>query len=106
MSCSIPFIDKLLHKLGYEPACIVHDIDYGEAESYNHKLKSGIQLAKNMIAFVPKWYSYPIGFTSFVVLTMNPVSYYLYFKNKHNLMGHVLSASWLGITVCQVVYYL
>ncbi len=101
MSCTIPLFDKLLHKLGYEPACILHDIDYGEAKSYKHKFWSDINMYKNM-QVVKKWYSKPIGTLAVFILTTNPFSYYLYFKNKHNKVGHVLAAVWLFISVYQL----
>ncbi len=56
-------------------------------------------MMENMITFVPKWYSYPIGFASLVGLSVNPFSYYLYFKNKYNKVGHVLSAMWLVLSL-------
>ena len=49
MSCTIPLFDKLLHKLGYEPACILHDIDYKE------------------------WYSKPIGTLAALNSVKNPL---------------------------------
>jgi len=96
--CSFPFLDKL----GYAPACGLHDVAYENAEGYRHKFKLDVKLMTDMIKYVPKWYSIVIGFISLLVLTINPFSYYKYFVNKNNLMGHLLSTFWLLISL----YYL
>lgn len=102
MSCSIPLFDKLLHKLGYKPACILHDLDYEEAVRYTHKFLSDINLYKNMRK-VKEWYSMPIGALTVFILSTNPFSYYLYFKNKHNSVGHTLTGVWLFISIYSIV---
>jgi len=106
MSCSAPLFDKWLHKLGYKSACILHDNDYYEAKSYRHKLKSDISFMHNFYAFVPKFYSRILGLISLIILTINPFSYYLYFKNQHNLVGHLWAGFWIVGSVYQIAGYL
>jgi len=82
MACSIPLFDKLLHKLGYAPACGLHDAAYEDNKGIAGKLKADTQFMANIIRFVPKWYSYPLAIIAFAVLSTNPISYYLYIKSR------------------------
>jgi len=96
MVCSFPGLDQL----GYAPACAIHDLDYEEARTYKHKFKRDSKLAFNMMR-LGKWHSPFIGFATFAVLSTSPFSYYKYFVNKNNPVGHAFSALWLGLTIYQ-----
>ena len=102
MICSFPFLDKL----GYAPACALHDTDYSEARTYMHKFKRDSLLSKNMRKYVKKWHAWPVSVVTFIVLSTSPFSYYKYFRNKNNLAGHFWSVFWLGLTVYQMYEYL
>jgi len=99
MSCSVPFLSNWYHARGYKPACVKHDEKYEEAKSYTHKLKSDFEMLPDMLEENNSWYTYLIAPFTVFVLTFQPSSYYLYFKNKKNRTGKVLSYFYLVLSI-------
>ena len=75
MSCSFPG----LNNIGYEPSCMIHDIDYSIDNKIMTKVKADFSLARNMNR-LHAWHSFPIAVATFLVLSVWPDSYIRFYK--------------------------
>ena len=76
MSCSFPG----LNNIGYEPACMIHDIDYSIDNKLWTKVKADFRLASNMNR-LGAWHSLPIAIATFCVLSVWYDSYKRFYKS-------------------------